>query len=163
MQRRPTNILVVDDDPSAQHETVRLLHQRDYSVACAWTLEDAYARLAEPDVYAAWLRGVHPDDIDTLQGAIERCLAAGEVDVEYRYRHPARGERWMQRKGRLLADGDGRPFVAAYPTRTSRPSGNRSVPLPWISMKKTSTRSLPQASSSPRPDRRPSSISARLQ
>lgn len=47
MQRRPTNILVVDDDPSAQHDTVRLLHQRDYSVACAWTLEDAYARLAE--------------------------------------------------------------------------------------------------------------------
>jgi len=47
MQRRTTSILVVDDDPSAQHDTVKLLHQRDYSVACAWTLEDAYARITE--------------------------------------------------------------------------------------------------------------------
>jgi DNA-binding response OmpR family regulator len=47
MQRRTTNILVVDDDPAAQHDTVKLLHQRDYSVACAWTLEDAYARITE--------------------------------------------------------------------------------------------------------------------
>jgi len=36
----------VDDDPSAQHDTVRLLHQRDYEVACAWSLDDAYAALA---------------------------------------------------------------------------------------------------------------------
>lgn len=47
MQRRPKSILVVDDDPSAQHDTIQLLHQREYSVACAWTLEDAYTRLAE--------------------------------------------------------------------------------------------------------------------
>jgi DNA-binding response OmpR family regulator len=47
MQRKATHILVVDDDPSAQHDTVKLLHQRDYSVACAWSLEDAYARLVE--------------------------------------------------------------------------------------------------------------------
>lgn len=37
----------MDDDPSAQHDTVRLLHQREYTVACAWTLEDAYVRLTE--------------------------------------------------------------------------------------------------------------------
>ena len=47
MPRRPASILVVDDEPAAQHDTVRLLHQRDYSVACAWTLDEAYARLAE--------------------------------------------------------------------------------------------------------------------
>lgn len=47
MQRRNYQILVVDDDPSAQHETVKLLHLRDYSVACAWTLAEAYAKLGE--------------------------------------------------------------------------------------------------------------------
>jgi len=47
MQRRTTQILVVDDDPGAQHDTVKLLHQRDYSVACAWTLQDAYTRITE--------------------------------------------------------------------------------------------------------------------
>lgn len=45
MGRRPSHILVVDDDPSAQHDTIKLLHKRDYSVVCAWTVEDAYARL----------------------------------------------------------------------------------------------------------------------
>ena len=50
MQRKITRILVVDDDPAAQHDTVRLLKQRDYAVSCAWTLEDAYAGLAENPV-----------------------------------------------------------------------------------------------------------------
>ena len=47
MQPRKYQILVVDDDPSAQHDTIKLLHQRDYSVACAWTLSEAYGRLSE--------------------------------------------------------------------------------------------------------------------
>lgn len=47
MQRRSYQILVVDDDPAGQHDTIKLLQQRDYSVACAWTLADAYARLTE--------------------------------------------------------------------------------------------------------------------
>jgi DNA-binding response OmpR family regulator len=50
MQRKPSQILVVDDDPSAQHDTVRLLHQRDYSVACAWSVDDAYARIGQHQV-----------------------------------------------------------------------------------------------------------------
>lgn len=47
MRHRPSRILVVDDDPSGQHDTVRALHQRDYEVACAWTVADAYAILTE--------------------------------------------------------------------------------------------------------------------
>jgi DNA-binding response OmpR family regulator len=46
MSRRPSRILVVDDDPAAQHETVKLLERRDYAVVCAWSIPDAYARLA---------------------------------------------------------------------------------------------------------------------
>ena len=47
MQRKPLHILVVDDDPSGQHDTVKLLKRRDYSVASASTVEDAYARIAQ--------------------------------------------------------------------------------------------------------------------
>ena len=49
----------------------------------------------------------------------------------------------------------GRPLVAAYPTRTSRPPGKRRVPLPSISMKNTSIGSRAQASGRARsPSRR---------
>ena len=50
MQQKITRILVVDDDPTAQHDTVRLLKQRDYAVSCAWSLEDAYTGLGEHSV-----------------------------------------------------------------------------------------------------------------
>jgi CheY-like chemotaxis protein len=45
MSRNPARILVVDDDPTAQHETVKLLERRDYAIVCAWSMPDAYARL----------------------------------------------------------------------------------------------------------------------
>jgi DNA-binding response OmpR family regulator len=47
MQRKKTQILVVDDDPTAQLDTVKFLQQRNYAVTCAWTLQDAYNRIVE--------------------------------------------------------------------------------------------------------------------
>ncbi|HXW03621.1 MAG TPA: response regulator [Vicinamibacterales bacterium] len=47
MSVSPSRILVVDDDPAGQHETIKLLQRRDYEVMCAWSLEDAYARLTQ--------------------------------------------------------------------------------------------------------------------
>ena len=47
MQRKTSQILVVDDDPTAQHDTVKFLQQRNYAVTCAWTLQDAYTRIVE--------------------------------------------------------------------------------------------------------------------
>jgi DNA-binding response OmpR family regulator len=47
MQRKTTQILVVDDDPTAQLDTVKFLQQRNYAVTCAWTLQDAYNRIVE--------------------------------------------------------------------------------------------------------------------
>lgn len=47
MSRVVSRILVVDDDPTAQHETVKLLERRDYTVVCAWSLSEAYAQLAQ--------------------------------------------------------------------------------------------------------------------
>lgn len=50
MPRRAFTILVVDDAPVAQQDTVALLHQRDYEVLCASSVEEAYARLARQPV-----------------------------------------------------------------------------------------------------------------
>jgi DNA-binding response OmpR family regulator len=50
MSRKPDQILVVDDDPMLQHETVKLLARRDYSVFGASTVEDAYARLVRQSI-----------------------------------------------------------------------------------------------------------------
>jgi DNA-binding response OmpR family regulator len=50
MYRRAYHILIADDDPSAQHQTMTLLQRRDYELATAWTLEEAYARVAEQPV-----------------------------------------------------------------------------------------------------------------
>jgi DNA-binding response OmpR family regulator len=58
MQRKPSQILVADDDVSALLDTVKLLKQRDYVVSSVSTLEDAYARLTEqpPDLVIAGSR-----------------------------------------------------------------------------------------------------------
>jgi CheY-like chemotaxis protein len=66
MSRRPYHLLVVDDDPAAQYQTVRLLQQRDYVVTTAWTLGDATARLAELPVDLV-LAGVRVGSMSGLQ------------------------------------------------------------------------------------------------
>jgi DNA-binding response OmpR family regulator len=47
MSRKLPRVLVVDDDPAAQHETIKLLERRDYTVTWAWSIGDAHARLAQ--------------------------------------------------------------------------------------------------------------------
>jgi DNA-binding response OmpR family regulator len=50
MYRRPYRILIADDDSAAHHQTTTLLKRRDYLLVTAWTLEDAYARVADQPV-----------------------------------------------------------------------------------------------------------------
>ena len=50
MYRRPYRILIADDDPAVHHQTTTLLKRRDYLLVTAWTLEDAYARVAAQPV-----------------------------------------------------------------------------------------------------------------
>lgn len=76
MYRRPYHLLVVDDDPTAQHQTVRLLQRRDYVVATAWTLEDAYARLSE-----------QPIDV-VIAGTRIGSLSGLQFIISCRARHP---------------------------------------------------------------------------
>jgi DNA-binding response OmpR family regulator len=50
MPRKQSHILVVDDDPSVQHETVKMLARREYAVFAATAVEDAYARLTQQPI-----------------------------------------------------------------------------------------------------------------
>jgi DNA-binding response OmpR family regulator len=76
MHPRTFTILIVDDDPSAQHDTVKLLHQRDYSVVCAWTVEEAYAQLVQ-----------HPVDL-VLAGSRVGSMNGLQFIVSCRTRRP---------------------------------------------------------------------------
>ena len=49
-----------------------------------------------------WMEHLHPDDLPRVLGERQEALdrKREELRVEYRYRHPVRGERWIQHIGR---------------------------------------------------------------
>jgi len=54
----------------------------------------------EPDQYAQWSARVHPDDLPKVLQFMQEGRVSGEMEFEYRYRHPALGLRWFYCKGR---------------------------------------------------------------
>jgi len=59
--------------------------------------------------YNTWRKLVLPEDLPTVDAAIERAAETGEIDAEYRVVHPDAGVRWVQAKGRMFLDDEGRP------------------------------------------------------
>src|SRR5215831_14244191 len=59
--------------------------------------------------YETWKALIHPDDRFAVEAAIKRAEKSGDVAAEYRVVHPDGSIHWLQLKGRLLPDGDGRP------------------------------------------------------
>ena len=51
---------------------------------------------------------VHADDWPTVHAAILHANATGDVAAEYRVIHPGGEVRWLQAKGRMLVDADGK-------------------------------------------------------
>ena len=58
--------------------------------------------LTGPPILAFWREHLHPDDAPWVLEARRRGHSGeqAEVDAEYRYRHPTRGERWIRQIGR---------------------------------------------------------------
>jgi len=57
----------------------------------------------------AWLEMVHPEDRDATRLSIGTAMATGlSFDVQYRLRHGAENYRWIQDRGFLVADAQGR-------------------------------------------------------
>jgi PAS domain S-box-containing protein len=60
--------------------------------------------------FEAYLADIHPDDRDSVLGAIERTVSeSAEYDVEYRILPPDGSVRWVGGKGRVFHDASGRP------------------------------------------------------
>jgi PAS domain S-box-containing protein len=59
--------------------------------------------------FKSWKTLVHPDDWPAVLEAVQRARDTGEVDVEYRVLHPGGVTRWLQARGRMLFDADGKP------------------------------------------------------
>ncbi|OUM03937.1 PAS domain-containing protein [Variovorax sp. JS1663] len=56
-----------------------------------------------------WRQRVHPDDWPAVEDAIRHAEQSGQLEVEYRAADPDAGARWLQAKGRMLRDEEGRP------------------------------------------------------
>jgi PAS domain S-box-containing protein len=59
--------------------------------------------------FEGWKKLVHPDDRPAVREAVQRASETGDVAAEYRVLHPGGVTRWLQAKGRMLFDADGKP------------------------------------------------------
>jgi PAS domain-containing protein len=58
-----------------------------------------------------WLSLVHPDDISWVTAEVDKAVSTvGPYDAEYRVRHPDGTMRWIQARGRVESDADGKPY-----------------------------------------------------
>jgi PAS domain S-box-containing protein len=72
----------------------------------------------------AFFARVHPEDVERTAAALQATIDnRGDLDVEYRVTIPGGDTRWVQGRGRVLVDDDGRPvrlLGAAYDTTRQR-------------------------------------------
>jgi PAS domain S-box-containing protein len=58
-----------------------------------------------------WERNIHPKDHASVLSMLEECATCRTCEVEYRYQHPTRGERWIYSKAGLVEHGGHRHIV----------------------------------------------------
>ena len=79
-----------------------------------WSPELQRIHGLEPGTFGGTLeaaqRDVHPDDVGHLRATIERSLQTGEHSVSYRCVWPDGQVRWLEARGRLVRDAEGRPW-----------------------------------------------------
>ncbi len=63
---------------------------------------------ADPERLQKWTSRIYPEDSARVQAEMERGFLTGTIEVEYRYRHPERGLRWLYSKGQRFSPGDAR-------------------------------------------------------
>lgn len=81
-------------------------------VAIDMALEDLNRRLGEREFIdggeAGWMRGVHPDDVDTAASTLRHCLRTGEPwNIEYRMLRTTGQYVWHRISARPTRDDDG--------------------------------------------------------
>src|SRR5688572_599510 len=110
-----------DEQPTTAHQPVLSEAARRFAMQAAgvgsWTWDAASGLVtwsqetyelfgvdpSTPLLYDSLRTTVHPDDSERREAAVRRALTRGEdLTVEYRIRHPVRGERWMLSIGRVV-------------------------------------------------------------
>jgi PAS domain S-box-containing protein len=64
-----------------------------------------------PALQQTWERNIHPKDHPAVLSMLEECAACRSCEIEYRYQHPTRGERWIYSKAGLVEHGGHRHVV----------------------------------------------------
>jgi signal transduction histidine kinase len=59
--------------------------------------------------FEQWKKLVHPEDWPAVKEAIKHAQCTGEVSSEYRVVHPDGSVHWLQAKGRMFFDAEGKP------------------------------------------------------
>jgi PAS domain S-box-containing protein len=59
--------------------------------------------------FQGWKKLVHPDDWPSVKLALKRAQESGDVAAEYRVLHKDGTVHWLQAKGRMFFDAEGRP------------------------------------------------------
>jgi PAS domain S-box-containing protein len=66
---------------------------------------------APQDIYAAWLERLHPADRERADRETSEFVDhADQLTIEFRIIHPGKGQRWIQGRGRVVRDSEGRPL-----------------------------------------------------
>ena len=52
--------------------------------------------------YEYWLAHIDPHDRPAVMRSASECISRGSVEIEYRYRHPTRGLRWIYSKSGMV-------------------------------------------------------------
>ncbi|HEY8508891.1 MAG TPA: ATP-binding protein [Steroidobacteraceae bacterium] len=56
----------------------------------------------EPHLYDAWIARIEPHDLPAVRQMFNECLEKGSAEVEYCYKHPARGPLWIYSKAGMV-------------------------------------------------------------
>jgi PAS domain S-box-containing protein len=67
-----------------------------------------------------WSRNVHPKDLGPVCAMLEECATVRACEIEYRYQHPERGERWIYSKAGLVEHAGHRHVVGICFDMTAR-------------------------------------------
>src|SRR5438105_1228716 len=114
----------VDEELRARQEMLDLAQKAARAVAFEWwigigegenrwssDLEAMYgiAPGSYDGTYESWKALVYPEDWPKVRAAIRAARESGDVDAEYRVLHKGGTIRWLQAKGRMFFDPEGKP------------------------------------------------------
>ena len=62
---------------------------------------------ADGTFVAKWTGAINPVDLSVLKAELTRCSETREFDLDYRYDHPSRGQRWIHTRAMVFTSGTG--------------------------------------------------------